>query len=295
MSAERKTAAGRLINRLASGSFSVSLPSPSPPTPPSSHPQALPVTFLSRPAAPFWRWIRRFLVGATAIFLGVVALFVLLRPDLQVVEQVVFEGQRRATVGELRHLAVIANGTRVWELEDQRAARGVERHPWVARAQVKREWPATVRIQVEERVPVALLRADRLFYVDIHGERIVEARPDDLDYPVLSGLSQDLYELHPDLPGRVVRSALELVDELKGADIPAELVSEVVFSRTAGFTVHLLGGPQLLFDLEDFPRQVSRLAELRARGVRLDEPIYVDLAPQTMAIVRPAEVAHAGG
>lgn len=250
---------------------------------------------LRLPSAPTRRWSLRIGLAALGLSVAALALFAGVRPDLHVIEQVSIQGHQRATANELRHLVQIPNGTRVWGVDLAQAATGAERHPWVARAEARLQWPATVTITVEERVPVALLRSDRLVYLDLQGQPIAQATPSDLDYPVISGLSQDLYDLHPDLPGRVVQSALELVEALDQVEIPSERISEVVFSRTAGFTVYLVGGARLLFDLDDFPRQARRIVELRARGVSLDGPVHIDLAPQTMAIVRPLELANADG
>lgn len=224
------------------------------------------------------------------------AVFIGVRPDLYVVQTITFEGQDRATPAELRHLVGLPNGTRIWGLDLDRAAQGVQRHPWVQSANVRFEWPATVRVHVDERRPVALLRHQGLFYVDARGARIAPATTDDIDYPVLSGIDPSLAELHPELPERVVQSALELIQALgERADIPAQNIAELRFSRSAGFTVYLIGGARLLVNLDGFERQVDRLPALVAQGVRLDGPIHIDLAPPSVAIVRPLEVNHVDG
>ncbi len=217
------------------------------------------------------------------------------RPDLAVVERVEFDGHGRATAAELRHLANLPNGTRIWEVPLARVARDVERHPWVDEARVGFRWPATVRVEVVERRPVAMLRGERLVYVDADGAPVAVATTADLDYPLLSGISDDLAALHPELPRRVVRGALDLLARLEAdGGVPRADVSEIHFSDTSGFAVHLSAGARLLFDLDGVDRQVRRLAALRAQGVDLATPIQVDLAPASVAIVRPIEVPRAG-
>lgn len=227
-------------------------------------------------------------VGAAALISGVFAGGVLLRPDLLFVERVQFVGQSSATVPELRHLADLPNGTRIWEVDTERVARAVERHPWVRSASVRRVFPDRVEVEVEEHVPVALLHLDRLLYVDGHGEAFLDADGRDLDYPSITGVTPDLARLHPALPQKAVASALKLLDALDTRGyIARDLVDEVHFSRTRGFTVHTRGS-RVLFAHEGLDGQLERLGSLLTSGaVDLDRPTHVDLGPRSVAIVRP--------
>jgi len=235
-------------------------------------------------------------VASSALLIALLGAAALVRPDLALVQELHFQGHDRASRAELRHLAGLQNGARIWEVDLAAIQRNVVEHPWVDQAQVRFEWPATIRVQVTERVPVALLRGEQLVYLDASGDPIVRADTDDLDYPVLASVDPGLAARAPDLPGRVARAALDLIDGLdRVAGVAPGRVSEVAFSPTSGFAVHLVGGARVLFRHDDFERQLVRLRELRARGVALDSPVHIDLAPQTMAIVRPIEVPRAPG
>lgn len=226
--------------------------------------------------------------GLAAMILGVATVGYVARPDLLYVEHITFSGNGHAAAGELRHLADVPNGTRIWEVDPERVAADVERHPWVRRAEVRRVFPDRVEVVVEEHAPTALLHFDRMLYVNAHGEAFLEASPLDLDYPSITGVSPDLARAHPELPGRVVKSALHLLGELDTRGLVSrDLVDEVHFSRTRGFTVHTRGS-RLLFALEGLDGQLERLGSLLASGtVDLDRPFHVDLGPRSVAIVRP--------
>lgn len=229
-------------------------------------------------------------LGLAALGLGGLALagWWVARPDLALVEHVAFEGAERATAAQLRHLIDHENGTTMWEVDPAALARGAERHPWVRTATARRQWPATVVVSVEEYAPVALLAADRLLYVAADGTPIVEADASDLDYPLITGLPAA--DTHPDLPAVVLRDALALVDALDARQLVARgSLSEVAFADTRGFTVHLTSGARVRFGLSDHARQLDRLAALRDRDVDLSRPLLVDLAPATLALVRPLE------
>lgn len=224
------------------------------------------------------------LLAATALVGG----WLVVRPDCMVIERVVFEGHHRAGASALRHLADIPNGTTIWAVDLDRAARGAERHPWVRSARAIRQWPDTVILEVQEYEPVALLHYDGLYYVDADGTPFLGDVADDLDYPSITGIGPGLERAHPDLPRLAVRDALWLIEELDTRGlVPRDAISEVNFSRARGFTVHA-DRSRLVFAVDDLERQVSRLSLLLERGqVDLGTPSWVDLAPATVAIVRP--------
>lgn len=234
---------------------------------------------------------------AAAILLALtpIVAFVVARPDCMLVERVVFEGRARAGEAALRHLADIPNGTTIWTVDLEAAARGVERHPWVRRARAVREWPDRVVVEIEEYEPVALLHYDRTYYVDRDGTPFLADATGDLDYPSITGIGPDLERAHPDLPRLAVRDALRLIDALDARGLlTRDRISEVAFSRTRGFTVHGPGA-RFAFGVDDLERKLDRLERLVAEGqVDPSAPLMVDLAPETVAIVRPLDAPSAG-
>lgn len=231
-------------------------------------------------------WARIVAVGAFGL-LATSVVFALARPDLVMVERVVFDGQGRATVSELRHLMDLPNGTAPWDVDGEAVARRIERHPWVRSASVELRWPDELRVHVEERRAAALLHdGDDLLYVDEIGVPFLRAEGGDLDLVHLTGMGSELDALHPDLAPRAIRDALWLIDTLdRDGLVERSRVSEVVFRRTSGFLV-ATDTVRLAFGPGDLPSQVGRLSVLVRQGLSLDEPRYVDLAPASVAIVR---------
>ncbi len=216
--------------------------------------------------------------------------FLLVRPDCMMVEHVVFDGAHHAGPGALRHLAELQNGTTLWSADLESVATGVERHPWVRSARVSRQWPDTLVVHVEERVPVAVLHYGDVYYVDADGVPFLKGQLPSYDYPNLTGIDPGLERRHPSLPNLVVRDALALIDALEASGLTTtDAISEVSFSQTRGFTVHVERS-RVLFGLSDTEKQLDRLSTLVSRGeVELSQPLWVDLAPSTVAIVRPLD------
>jgi hypothetical protein len=233
-------------------------------------------------------------MAATLLVAGPVLAALYMRPDLVLVEHVVFEGADQAGGRELRHLADLPNGTPIWGVDADAVARGVERHPWVRSATATVRWPDTVVVELEEHHPVALLHADRLLYVDAEGRPFLPARAGDLDHPHITGIDAGLESVHPGLPGLALRDALWLLTELDSRGLVSRSdISEIAFSQSRGWTVHV-GPARILFGHADLHRQVDRLAALLQEGLQLDAPTLVDVAPASVAIVRPLE-APVGG
>jgi cell division protein FtsQ len=238
-------------------------------------------------------------VWAVCAVLGTLAAWSVARPGGWLVEHVVFEGASQANEASLRHLVDVRNGTTWWGVDLAAVEHGVERHPWVRNAHVHRQWPDTIVVEVAEHRPAALLHdGGRLVLVSAEGVPFlpVKAGSVALDLPHLTGFDAMLGELHPDLPVLAVRHALWLVEALDARGLVARgRIDEVSFSRASGWVVQT-GPAQIAFGLSDLPRQLDRLARLVADGVSLDTRTSIDLAPATVAIVRPlAPSAVIGG
>ena len=230
-------------------------------------------------------------VGITAVVMASAAAtiaFSLVRPDLMLVEHMVFEGQHRSTVQSLRHLADVHEGTRVWEADLAATANAVERHPWVKKARAHRVWPDQIRVEVEEHEPAAVLVYEGLYAIDGRGEVIAPVTGMVLDLPLLTGVSEGDATVHPQLPRLALETQLML---LNAFDMREELldlnVSEIAYSSHDGLVVHV-GEAEIWFGHGNLNQQLDRLAQLVHREV-IDlehQAVYIDLAPKAGALVR---------
>jgi cell division protein FtsQ len=208
--------------------------------------------------------------------------------ELWRVTDVTFAGQVNATEPALRHLANVRVGTHLFELDLQRVVLDVERHPWVRRAEARRVLPATIEVVVEEHAPVLILALDRMWYVNAMGEPFKLATTEDLDYPVLTGLSPRLAEEHPSLAAAVVQGALEVLEATDGhSTVGPEHSSEINFDPHHGYTLVLRNGSQLLLGFTDPERSLRRLDRLTANGLDLTTAQRVDLDAPRIALVSP--------
>jgi cell division protein FtsQ len=76
------------------------------------------------------------------------------------VDRVVVAGAGRSGARLVAETSGIRRGQALLDVDGGAAARQVGTLPWVLRAEVRKDWPGTVRIHVTERVPVAVTRAN---------------------------------------------------------------------------------------------------------------------------------------
>lgn len=121
----------------------------------------------------------------------------------------------------------------------------LESHPWIARADVKRDWPNRLLIDVSEKQAVALLnRKSGLFYLDKKGGIIAAAGPEqELDFPVVTGL-----ETYPLNSSQSVGTSIVLQDVMKflrlasrnNSILPEQNISEIHLTGENKFIIFLL-------------------------------------------------------
>ena len=193
--------------------------------------------------------------------------------ELWRVTDVTFAGQVNASEPALRHLANVRVGTHLFDLDLQRVVLDVERHPWVRRAEARRVLPATIEVVVEEHAPVLILALDRMWYVNAMGEPFKLATTEDLDYPVLTGLSPRLADEHPALAAAVVSGALQVREAADGhPTVGPDFASEVNFDPHHGYTLVLRSGTELLLGFTEPERSLRRFDRLVANGLDLRAP-----------------------
>ena len=99
----------------------------------------------------------RVLIAVTAALVALAAGLGVARSPLLAVRHVRITGIHHVTAADVVAAAGLTGRRQLIDVDGDRARRAIEGLPWVGTARVSREWPATVRIVVSERSPVAVL------------------------------------------------------------------------------------------------------------------------------------------
>ncbi len=204
------------------------------------------------------------------------------------VDQVAVAGNLQATDAAIRHLADIQPDAHLLAVDLGALAARVERHPWIRHVEVRRLLPGTLEVVVEEHEPALLLALDRMWLVDADGRPFKLARGEDLDHPVVTGIDQQLADLHPQLAHAVLQGALRVLDAAEGHPwVGPPTISELRFDDRLGFHIVTRTGTELILGFGAPDSALSRLDRLIEAGLDLSTPQRVDLDAGAVAIATP--------
>ena len=150
-----------------------------------------------------WRSFSVFLTIATKISVFLVALFVVSFLFLSLYEylltshhirlkEVTFRGADEDLKRELLERSKLNFDLSLLAINLHDLKQRMEAHPWVRSVQIKKIFPHGLLVQVNKERILALIAAEKYYYINIHGEVFKELDPSDsMDYPIVTGISGD--------------------------------------------------------------------------------------------------------
>jgi cell division protein FtsQ len=168
-------------------------------------------------------------------------------------------GSHFLSEGEVRELASPAVGESILALDIEALKARLRASPWVADATVTRALPDTLRVEIHERVPLALAELDRLYLMDEDGGLIdiYGPRTGAFDLPIVRGL----FGVEEDSRRDRARRAGTLLADL--AELGGE-ISEVYVESSGDLRVVLRGpGEVLLFGDPPYRQRLVTFLSLR--------------------------------
>jgi cell division protein FtsQ len=113
-------------------------------------------------------------------------------------------------------------------------------NPWVAAAEIQRTLPDAIHIRVKERVPIAIVDLERLFYVDEKGEIFKPAESSDkARVPIVTGLSVSGFDFGDPWRSPQFKAVMDMLRLSRGHDsvIPFASLHRVHVDRDMGLTL----------------------------------------------------------
>jgi cell division protein FtsQ len=194
-----------------------------------------------------WPFYRRILVlscagvaGVTAAYYGTQFLLyspsmLLLKPD-----QVEVTGNRIVSREAVLQQFVHDRNRSVLRVPLDARRGQLEQIPWVESASVQRILPNRLRIELTERTPVAFARnGNELALIDAHGVILDRPRGEDLRFPIVTGVSEDLPRDQREKRMQTYEEFMKDVELVRGGS--SDRVSEIDLSNPKDLRVVMTG------------------------------------------------------
>jgi len=197
---------------------------------------------------------------------------------------------KHLTQDEILALVGVEAGQDMARMNLKHMGEQLAQNPWVENVRIHRYFPDRLSIAVSEREPLAIVNMGFIYYLDKKGN-VFKAlnQGDKLDYPVITGFSEEEMSSNPAATGDALKSTCELLGILreKGAFILAD-VSEIHYDKGYGFTLFTASGAlPVKIGAGDFAAKVERFAriykELMAQRASLQ---YIDLDYNDKIVVK---------
>jgi len=231
-------------------------------------------------------------LGLLVLAVGLVVLANLWKSDLKV-KRVTIEGNRIVETAEIMQLIKVPKNTQLQDVDLMAVRRDILSHHFIKDAVVERDLPATLRVTIKERVPLAIINSTDILYLDEDGVVLPHSMSKQLfDLPVLTGmpegvsLTPGMMIKHPD-----IQEALEILATSKLVNKELyHLISEVRLRNGGDIVLYAAEwGVPIIFGRGEIASKLVRLESfwnsvVRERGS--DNLQYVDLRFEDQVVVR---------
>lgn len=206
-------------------------------------------------------------------------------------ERIEISGNKKLTRDEVLATAAVKTGDDLLSLKLTRMGEHLVKNPWIASVRVKRNFPHSLFIDITEREPVGIVSMGYLYYMDSKGDIFKPLHEGDLlDYPVVTGLTEDDLVRDPAAAKETMKGVLALLDQLKKERQGFSLadISEIHYDKGFGYTLFTVDRAlPLRIGMTDFSEKLDRLSRIYGQLNQQYQSIdYIDLDYNDRIVVK---------
>jgi len=206
-------------------------------------------------------------------------------------ERIEISGIKKLTRDEILSAASVKPGDDLLGMRLSRMGEQLTKNPWIASVRVRRNFPHSLFIDIQERQPVAVVSMGYLYYLDSRGEIFKPLQEgDSLDFPVITGLAEDDLIRDPAGAKETLKGVLALLQQLKQERLGISLadISELHYDKGFGYTLFTMDrGLPIRLGTEDFNDKLERLAKVYSQlQPQMPNLEYIDLDYSDRIVVK---------
>jgi cell division protein FtsQ len=209
------------------------------------------------------------------------------------VREVEIEGCVKIRPEAVRSLTMIEGMPNLFTVRLEEIAKHIESHPWIDHFVVRKVFPHKIRVQIEERKPIAILQLEKLYYIDAKGVVFSPVgEGDGYNFPFLTGLTRQALEKDSESSRDLLVRALDLVRLTEKERVsPLEEISEIHMSRNFGIDCYAKAdGLEVKMGKDSFHEKMRRLSivwsDLQKRGLSV---MSIDCSDFNRIVVKKSE------
>lgn len=236
--------------------------------------------------AVYLKWGTFVLLGVIAAAALVLGIKVLTRHFS--VNEIVVSGNYHLDKEDIVKSMKITKGFPLLDISSSDINKRLGENPWIKSVALKKQFPGTLLIKVEEAAPKALLSVkDKLYIIDENGNILERINGESTPFlPVIK-------EIGPDNK-KDISEALKLISTLAQKNILGIMESIEIGTETYGLFVKL-DGELIKVGYGDYPAKFDRWIELEPEIRKRGLPIkYIDLRFKDSVIVKPLNKVSKG-
>lgn len=214
---------------------------------------------------------------------------VLLTSPRFALQEVVVEGTTAVDPQDLMEAAGVVRGTPLFLVDLDQVVSRLRAHPWVKGVMVRREPPHTLRIRIQERVPVAYVEGRGAYYlVDEAGMVLTRRTQPSLPLPRLRGPGRPALEVGRPLKDSLLLQALRIRAELAQTPQLQGMQTWTLEVDSRGEAVLWLGDTRILLGQQAYVARLRRFFQVAPKILDPQRPVReVDLRFANQVVVRP--------
>jgi len=151
------------------------------------------------------------------------------------IQHINISGHKKYGLEKIVSLSKIQGGTSIFSADLRKISQNLESNSWIYKSVVKRKFPNTIEIAIEEYDPIAIVKLDNYYLIDNNGTLFKKASKNEMCLPKITGLTnKDLAENSK--TAQMIDSTLALIRTMRERNILKNDLT-IVMDKTFGITL----------------------------------------------------------